>query len=121
MTGDEIDDHIYGTLRRRVTDLTLRGTYAIHRDLTLQAYVQPFSAFGDYRDIRRLARPYSFDFEPAAIDSDPDFDRRSLRGNLVLRWEYVRGSTFFVVWDVSRENSPPTHVVMAKVTYWLNR
>ncbi len=121
ITGDGVDDHVYGTLRRRVTDITLRATYAIHRDLTVQAYLQPFTAVGDYDSIRRLARSHSFDFEPAVIDSDPDFDRTSVRGNLVLRWEYVRGSTLFLVWDMSQENSPPTHVLMAKVTYWLNR
>ena len=120
-TGDGIDDHVYGTLRRRVTDITLRATYSIHRDLTVQAYMQPFRAIGDYDHIRRLARPHSVDFEPAAIDADPDFDRTSLRGNLVVRWEYVRGSTFFLVWDMTQENSPPTHVLMAKVTYWVNR
>jgi hypothetical protein len=120
-TGDGVDDHVYGTLRRTVTDVTVRGTYSIHRDLTLQAYVQPFTAVGAYQDIRRLARSHSFDFEPAAIDTNPDFDRTSLRGNLVLRWEYLRGSTLFLVWDVSQENSPPKHVVMAKFSYWLNR
>jgi len=120
-TGDGVDDHVYGTLRRHVTDVTLRATYSIHRDLTVQAYVQPFSAVGNYDNIRRLARSYSFDFEPAVIGSDPDFDRTSLRGNLVLRWEYVRGSTLFLVWDMSQENSPPKHVLMAKLTYWLNR
>jgi len=120
-TGDGVDDHVYGTLRRGVTDITLRATYSIHRDLTVQAYLQPFRAIGDYDDIRRLARSHSFDFESAAIDSDPNFDRTSVRGNLVFRWEYVRGSTFFLVWDMSQENSPPTHVLMAKVTYWLNR
>ena len=73
--------------------------------------MQPFVAVGDYDNIRRLARPRSFDFEPAVIDSDPDFDRTSVRGNLVLRWEYVRGSTLFLVWDMSQENSPPKHVL----------
>jgi hypothetical protein len=138
-TGDGVDDHIYGTLRRNVVDITLRGTYSIHRDLTLQAYLQPFVAVGDYEDIRRLARPMSYDFGPAVLDSDPDFNRKSVRGNIVLRWEYLRGSTLFLVWDVSQEDTrragifspmrdlsdafgaPSKHVLMAKVTYWLNR
>lgn len=138
--GDGTDDHVYGTLTRNVVDVTLRGTYAVHRDLTVQAYLPPFVAVGDYTDIRRLARPRSYEFEPVTIDVDPDFSRKSVRGNLVLRWEYVRGSTFFLVWDMSRENdqsrpgyfdpgrdfrdafaAPATHVVMAKVNYWFNR
>ena len=53
-------DYVYGTLDRDVVDLTFRGTYAFNRDLTLQAYVQPFVAVGDYYDIRKLALPYSY-------------------------------------------------------------
>jgi hypothetical protein len=137
--ADGADDHVYGTLRRNVVDITLRGTYSVHRDLSVQAYLQPFVAVGDYDHIRRLARPRSFDFEPVTIDDDPDFNRKSLRGNVVLRWEYVRGSTLFVVWDLSQEDesrpgafhptrdlrdvfgAPAKQVVMAKITYWFNR
>ena len=138
-TGDGEDDHVYGTLHRNVLDLSLRGTYSFSRDLTVQAYLQPFVASGDYRDIRRLARPRSYEFEPAVLSEDPDFNDTSVRGNVVLRWEYLRGSTLFVVWDLSQsDDSRPgqfrpfrdigtafgadaTHVVLVKVSYWLNR
>jgi len=112
----------------------------VHRDLTIQAYMQPFVAAGDYTNIRRLARPRSFAFEPVTIDSDPDFNRTSVRGNVVLRWEYIRGSTLFVVWDLSQEEddsrlgnfqpgrdlrsafaAPARQVVMVKIAYWFNR
>ena len=101
VTGDGATDFVYGQLRRDVIDVTGRATYAFHRDLTLQVFVQPFVAVGDYTDIRRLARPASFEFEPATIFFDPDFNRTSLRGNMVLRWEYLRGSTLFLVWNIS--------------------
>ena len=132
-------DHVYGTLTRDVLDLTVRGTYAFSRDLTVQAYLQPFVAAGDYGDIRKLAQPMSFAFSPVAIGYDPDFSTKSLRGNVVLRWEYVRGSTMFVVWDLSQADysrpgtfSPwrdigtafgadATQVLMVKVTYWINQ
>ncbi|MEQ1730054.1 MAG: DUF5916 domain-containing protein, partial [Vicinamibacterales bacterium] len=139
-TGDDVVDNVYGTLRRHVIDLTLRGTYAINRDVTLQAYLQPFVAVGDYDHIRRLARPRSFEFAPAELDTDPDFNRKSVSGNMVLRWEYVRGSTFFVVWNLNTSDdtsdvgrfkpahdlrnafrADATNVVMIKVSYWLNR
>ncbi len=104
----------------------------------LQGYVgQPFVVVGDYTDIRRLARPSSFEFVPATISFDPDFNRKSLRGNIVLRWEYVCGSTLFLVWNMSTVdqtragvftplrdlgssfNADGTHVFMVKLTYWL--
>lgn len=137
--GDGADDHVYGALRRNVVDMTVRGTYSVHRDLTVQAYLQPFVAVGDYNDLRRLARPRSFVFEPVTLDSDPDFNRKSARGNVVLRWEYLRGSTLFVVWDLSQEDTsrpgrfepgrdlreafgaPATQVLMVKIAYWFNR
>ena len=49
---DAVTDHVYGTLNRDVLDVTIRGTYSFHRDLTLQAYLQPFIACADYSDIR---------------------------------------------------------------------
>ena len=91
--GDGETDYVYERLRRDVIDVTVRGTFAFHRDLTLEVFLQPFVAVGRYTDIRRLARPRSFEFEPATIPFNPDFNRKSLRGNIVLRWEYVRGST----------------------------
>jgi hypothetical protein len=137
--GDGVTDHVYGTLDRDVLDVTIRGTYSFNRDLTLQAYLQPFVASGDYSDIRRLARPRSYEFDPVALSYDPDFSTKSLRGNLVMRWEYKPGSTLFLVWDLSQSDaslpggfSPlrdlrtafgasATHVLMVKATYWLNR
>ena len=137
VTGDGETDHVYGRLRRDVIDVTARATYAFHRDMTLEVFLQPFVAVGDYGDIRRLARPSSFEFEPATIPFDPDFNSKSLRGNIVFRWEYLRGSTLFVVWNMSTfDNARPgvfsplqdlgsafgadgTHVFMIKMNYWL--
>ncbi len=137
VNDDGVVDHVYGRLDRQILDLTGRATFAFERNLTLQIYVQPFVAVGDYTDIRRLARPSSFDFLPATLPYDPDFNTKSLRGNTVLRWEYKPGSTLFVVWNLSAtDGSNPgvfrpwqdlgtafaadgTHVFMVKATYWL--
>jgi len=142
--SDGKDDYVYGTLDRHIVDITVRTTYALNRDLTLQVFLQPFVAVGDYSDIRRLARPRSFEFEPferqylAAYDN-PDFNRKSLRGNVVLRWEYVRGSTLYVAWNMSSSDTtrpgvftpwrdfgdafraPGTHALLVKASYWLSR
>jgi hypothetical protein len=137
--GDAETHHVYGTLRRNVVDVTVRTTFAIHRDLALQLYLQPFVAVGDYTNIRRLARPRSFDFTPVVLDEDPDFNNKSLRGNIVLRWEYLRGSTLFVVWNMSNfDDTRPgrfspfrdlgdafrgdgPHIFMVKLNYWFSR
>jgi hypothetical protein len=70
---------------------------------------------------------------------DADFNRKSLRGNVVLRWEFRRGSSLYLVWDVSQLDettparfsswrdlrgafgAPANHVLMMKFAYWLAR
>jgi hypothetical protein len=69
--------------------------------------------------------------------SNPDFNYISLRGNVVLRWEYMPGSALYLVWTQSREgiesngdfrfgrsmdnlvNVKPDNIFMLKATYWL--
>jgi hypothetical protein len=137
VTGDGVDDHIYGTLDRHVVSITARATYAFTRDMTLEVYMQPFVAAGDYTDIRRFVTPKSYEFEPVVYPENPDFNDKSLRSNVVFRWEYRRGSTLYLVWNVSNsDESRPgtfsafrdlrsgfgaagTQVFMVKFNYWL--
>jgi Domain of unknown function (DUF5916)/Carbohydrate family 9 binding domain-like len=136
LDGDGTDENIYGRLHRNVVNVTARATYAFAPNLTLEAFLQPFVAVGDYTDIRKLARPSSFDFEPVTISTDPDFNKKSLRGTVVMRWEYLRGSTLFLVWNTGRLDesrpgefspwrdfgdaftAPGTSTFVAKITYW---
>jgi hypothetical protein len=67
----------------------------------------------------------------------PNKTRISLRGNAVLRWEYIPGSTLYLVWTQSRYESDgigtsafhqsldrlidakPDNIFMLKLTYWI--
>jgi hypothetical protein len=67
-----------------------------------------------------------------------DFSVESLRGNAVLRWEYMPGSTLYLVWTQSRSGfdpngdfqfgssmrqlwrAPSDNILMIKATYWWN-
>jgi hypothetical protein len=71
--------------------------------------------------------------------ANPDFLVRSLRSNLVLRWEYAPGSTVFLVWNHGRSGSAadPTfrafdgirrlfadtqrNTFLIKVSYWISK
>ena len=139
VNGDGVVDYVYGTLTRDVVDVTMRATYAFTRDLTVQMYLQPFVAVGDYENTRRLLGAQSYDFEPVTVSYNPDFNSKSLRGNIVMRWEYKPGSTLFAVWDLSQSDfsrpgqfsalrdlgsafgADANHVFMIKASYWLNR
>lgn len=37
--------------------------------------------------------------------SDPDFNFRQFRSNMVIRWEYTPGSTLYLVWSQGRTSS----------------
>lgn len=74
---------------------------------------------------------------PGFTFEDPDFNFRSLRGNAVLRWEYLPGSTLYLVWTQDRSHTAhygdvrlardgsallraqPDNVFMIKASYWL--
>ena len=136
----EDDHYIFGELQSQVLDFTARVTAAFTPTLTLQLYLQPFVAVGDYSNFKELARAESYNFIPfPELDGNPDFSRRSLRSNLVLRWEYQPGSTLFLVWSQSRSesfdiNNPEfepfgnlgdsftgtgEHIFLGKLNYWL--
>ena len=107
------------------------------RDLSLELYLQPFFAVGDYENVKELARPDSYEFTPyPELTDNPDFRERSLQSNVVLRWEYCPGSVLFVVWSQSREASAEdpsfhpvrhfgssltdegTNIFLVKLNYW---
>lgn len=120
--------YLFSELIQTSLDLTLRMDLALSPDLSIQLYAQPFVASADYQGFKEFERPRTFDFIHYGIDgnstlsldessntytvdadgdgpaapidfSNPDFRFRSLRGNLVVRWEYIPGSTLFLVWN----------------------
>ena len=70
------------------------------------------------------------------VIENPDFNYISLRGNAVFRWEYLPGSTLYLVWTQSRADIDPNgnfrfgqsinnlfrirpdNIFMLKLTYW---
>ena len=106
--------------------------------LSLQLYLQPFVASGDYHDVHALVAAGTRDYEPWHEEApEPDFNLRSLRGNAVLRWELRPGSTLYLAWNENRAGTAPrgdfdlgrdlgatldqpSHdVVVLKLSYWL--
>ena len=115
-------------------DLTLRSTVTFARDLTLQVYAQVFLAKGHYENIRQLIGPNTFTAFPYV--GNPDFNRKSFNTNVVLRWEYLPGSTLYLVWSQARRGEgveyftswshdlretfrvPSDNVLLLKLSYW---
>ena len=107
--NEERTDDIFGEQHVRRFDMTLRGTFTFSKNLTLQVYAQPFMAAVDYRNFKKLIPPDRFEYVDTTVydekEEEPDYNWKSFNSNVVLRWEYLPGSTLFLVWTQSREVS----------------
>lgn len=159
--------YVVADISQTTVSLTTRLDYAFTPRLTLEFYAQPFVATGGYSRFQEVEdpradrfrdrfRPYGSELRlvdgvyGVSVDDDdeaeytwtqPDFNVKELRSNLVLRWEYRPGSTLFLVWSQGRQNydgpgafrldrdfgrlfdsgrSPTTNVLLLKVNYWLD-
>lgn len=130
--------YLFALLEQRTLELGTRADWTLSSRLSLQLYLQPFIASGDYHDYRTLAAARTRDFVPYAAPSfEPDFNFRSVRGSAVARWEFRPGSALYVVWNENRAdvlpigdfrfrrdfraipNAPSHDVFLVKVSYWL--
>jgi hypothetical protein len=128
MTSTYGTRHVFGHLDQRVVAAELRLNWTFTPRLTLQTYLQPFLAVGSFSWFKELAQPKTSNYNvygkgdstigyadgrytvdpdgggPAAAFSfgNPDFNVKSLRGTVVLRWEYLPGSLLYLVWTQNR-------------------
>lgn len=159
--------YVFADVDQRTVSMDTRLNVTFTPAMSLQLFAQPFISSNDFSAWKEYARPrvvdklvYGRDIGTVSerldaggrtivIDPDADgpanpfefrdrdFTLRSLRGNAVFRWEYVPGSTLFVVWTQDRASeeatgdfdfgrdrralfsSPARHVLLMKVNYWL--
>jgi hypothetical protein len=119
---------IVSQVRERGFSLTTRLNYNVTPELTIQYYGQPFIYRAQYKNYGYVKDPlnksyderfyqytgtqirYDENKEAFEIDEDndggtdysfglPDFNYIQFRSNLVLRWEYIPGSEFYLVWS----------------------
>jgi hypothetical protein len=154
--------YLFASLDRAELSTSLRVNWTFTPALSFQLYAQPFVSAGDFGNPRalRAAGTYDFDvytatngtYDPARnevypngvagdtipLSNNGDFNVRALRGNAVLRWEYLPGSTLFLVWTHGRADSDdvgtfrfahamdrmfahkPDNVFMVKLSYYWN-
>ena len=158
--------YVFAKLDQRQLFADIRVDWTFTPKLTLQLYLQPLISVGSYSRFKELKQPGTYTFNRYGIDNNstvnyidstnqylinpngtgnrnfsidnPDFNFKSLRGNMVLRWEYLPGSTIYFVWTQQRTNGDDTgnlqfgrdfshllsaqgdNVFLAKLTYWWN-
>jgi hypothetical protein len=101
--------YVFAPIDRTTYATQLRLNYTIQPDLNLDVYMQPFASSGRYGRPGELAVPTSGsihqyeDSEAARLKLDTvDFKAQSFRSNVVVRWEWRAGSTFYAVWQQNR-------------------
>jgi hypothetical protein len=159
--------YVLGLIDQKTMNLTIRLDYYITADLSIQYYGEPFISAGHFSNFKRVTNPKAEDLhdrystieesmmqvdpetgvlevdddEDGIIDyriTNPDFNFMAFQSNLVLRWEYKPGSTFYLVWTHSRSGSTtngefnfsndlkelfdiyPDNVFLVKFNYWLS-
>ncbi len=154
--------YVFAELSQHTFGAGIRLNWTFTPKLSLQIYLQPLISSGDYKNFKELAKPRTYSFNQYQIDdalqnneeffvdpdgngpsqgfvvSNPDFNFKSLRGNAVLRWEYLPGSVLYFVWTQTRSDEEnigefkfkksfdrlldahPDNIFLIKFTYWLN-
>jgi len=121
--------YIFASIDQKTIRLSLHLNLSITPNLSIQYWGQPFISAGEYTDFKKITDPntdrytdryhiftgdeitynstdniyqvvdgpgltYSFD--------NPDFNIKEFKSNFVARWEYVPGSTLYIVWSQGR-------------------
>jgi hypothetical protein len=142
-----VTHYTFAHLWQRTASLQLRLDYTASPKLTLQVYAEPFVSKGTYSDIREALNPraaaYADRYVPyadTAVANHPGgFNFKQLRSNVVLRWEYLPGSTVYLVWTQGRSGYAgaegtrsfagdfgdildlhPDNTFLIKVAHWLD-
>jgi len=83
---------------RRLTSFnqTIRVAYAFSPNLTFQVFSQWLAANWNYRDLKSYVDDHTL--APGATSSNTAFSDRMWNANLITRWEFKPGSTFYFVY-----------------------
>lgn len=158
--SDAKTEYIMGRMRQETYGVTVNMQVNLTPDISIQYYGSPFTSVAKYDQFKRAAdtrsHTYANRFHEFASNEisyndgryitsnqqlsfkDPNFSFNELRSNLVARWEYLPGSTLYLVWEHRRSNQndvyqpgwgsnidnmfglPATNTVMVKINYWFS-
>ncbi len=156
--------YIASYMERKQFSASIRVNYNLSPDFSLQFYAQPFIYAGKYSDFKKITngvadnytdRFHTFTESEISYDEstkyysinegnninyqidNPDFNFFQCNSNLVIHWEYIPGSSIYLVWSQSRSayddsgvfnlgddlgslfDAPATNVFLIKLSYRL--
>lgn len=130
---------VFGDRDLDEVDCGLRGIVTFSRTLSLQWYAQVLLARVHYRAYQRIGATgdlVPYDYAASSVFYSSDMNGATLNANLLLRWEFIPGSTFYLAWTQERYGDsgnyaqtfgkrlgdtfrlPQENVLLAKVAYW---
>ncbi|MFC2169556.1 DUF5916 domain-containing protein [Acidobacteriota bacterium] len=133
---DEEERYIFAYLYQKTLSVTFRLNFSITPELSIEFYGQPFISTGEYTRFKHITESRAVDFESRyhkftdeelsynseneefSIDENsngnsdytfenPDFNTVEFHSNLVVRWEYLPGSSLYLVWSQGRTGDIP--------------
>ena len=129
---------VFSFIERSTLSARFRRNYAFTPNFSFEGYAEPFPASGHFYEFGELSAPRSRTMrvygasgtgttigratngastvtDGASSFTIPslDFDRLSFRSNLVLRWEWLPGSTAFLIWQQSRQELTGTGALIS--------
>ena len=152
--------YLFAYIDRHTLSTEIRAAFTLKPNVNVDVYAEPFASSGRYdtfgellraRERARLTYGTMGTTEIVTPNGDRtvttadgtftianrDFNVRSLRGNVVLRWEWRPGSTLYLVWQQDRSlreiigtraglgdllgslTAPGTNVLAIKTSFWL--
>lgn len=158
--------YVFGEIDQVTFSSDIRLNWTFTPALSLQLFVQPLFSVGDYENYKELAAARTYEYfnygtgkstieldtenDEYIVDPDgdgpaeefrfenPDFNFKSFKANLILRWEVMPGSIFFFAWTHDRTNdfhpgdfkfrrdfddlwkAPTNNIFLIKYSHWLN-
>ena len=154
--------YLVGNMDQDTYGLTVNLQVNVTPDISIQWYGSPFTSTASYKEFKqaknaesstRSERFYTFSPKEISLTDDsysvntnetsfsfknPDFSFNEFRSSLVARWEYMPGSTLYLVWEHTMNNNdtfyrqgwggnldrmfglPSTNIIMVKLNYWIN-
>jgi hypothetical protein len=157
--------YLLANLSQKTAGLTFRFNAIFTPKLSVQYYGSPFISSGKYSNFKKVISPkaHAFDdrfylYQPTEINynaadnnytltdpsgnnyqfDNPNFSFREFRSNLVVKWEFRRGSFIYLVWSHNRSGSQsyyepstsdnlselfkiyPTNIFLVKLNYYFS-
>jgi hypothetical protein len=126
--------YLFGRLKQELFRMSARINYSITPDFSIQYWGQPFAAAGNFTRYKMITDPSASSlngrfliYDPRQLQyrvaddefmvdenldgngdyafENPNFNSDVFLSNLVVRWEFIPGSTIYLVWSQKREYS----------------